>query len=128
MLLFKVKNGIIEQGKKMQTINIPFREKQVIFAFKKTLEKSLGPNLISLRLFGSKARGSYGKDSDIDLLLIIKEKNRQVEKIVYNTVTDLMLESGVYLSVKIFDSKEFQKLNKIPTVFMQKVKQEAVKI
>lgn len=112
----------------MQTINIPFREKQVIFAFKKTLEKSLGQNLISLQLFGSKARGNYGKDSDIDLLLILKEKNPRVEEIVYNTVTDLMLKSGVYLSVKIFDSKQFQKLNKIPTVFMQKVKQEAVKI
>jgi len=112
----------------MQTIKIPNKEKQVIFSFKKALEKSLGQNLVSLQLFGSKARGNYRKDSDIDLLLILREKNHRVEEIIYNIVTDLMLKSGIYLSVKIFDLKSFEKLNQIPTVFMQKIKEEAVKL
>jgi predicted nucleotidyltransferase len=112
----------------MQTINIPNREKQVIFSFKKALEKSLGQNLISLQLFGSKARGDSQKDSDIDILLVIKEKNRRIDELIYNIVVDLMLKTGLYLSVKILDLKSFEKLNQIPTVFMQKIKEEAVKL
>ena len=112
----------------MSTINLPLKEKQVIFKFKEALENSLGENLVSLQLFGSKARGDFRKDSDIDILLVIIEKNQQAEELIYNIVVDLMLKTGFYLSVKIFDLKEFEKLNKIPTVFMQKVAREAKKI
>lgn len=112
----------------MKTLNIPQKEKQVIFAFKKILEKSLGENLISLQLFGSKARSDFHKDSDTDIFLVVKEKNHRVEETVYNAVVDLMLKYGIYLSVKIFDHQEFLRLNKIPSVFMQKIKEEAIKI
>ena len=84
--------------------------------------------MISLQLFGSKARGDHKKDSDIDILLVINEKNPNTEDTIYKIIVDLMLETDIYLSVKIFDLQEFKKLNEIPTVFMQKVAQEAIKL
>jgi len=112
----------------MKSLNIPPQERVILFQFKKSLKKSLGDNLVSIQLFGSKARGDYGKDSDIDILLVIKKRDYRIEELIYNTVVDLMLKNGLYLSVKIFGSEEFEKLNKIPTVFMQKVRQEAIKL
>lgn len=112
----------------MKTLKISAKEQKVLSQFKQLIVRSLENNLVSLQLFGSKARGDYNDNSDTDILLIVRKKEPKVEEIVYEIVIDLMLNSGIYLSVKIFDSAEFEKLNRIPTVFMQKVKQEAIKL
>lgn len=109
----------------MKQLNIPQKEIQAIYEFKNQLKNILGKNLISIQLFGSKARGNWKEDSDIDILVLIKKKNKPLEETIYETVFDLLLKRNIYISVKIFDLKEFEKLNKIPTVFMQTIKNEA---
>lgn len=47
--------------------------KQLLTKFKQSLLETFGSNLISLILFGSVARGTAGKDSDIDLLIILED-------------------------------------------------------
>ena len=46
-------------------------EKRAIEEFTKRLKTELGSKLLKMRLFGSKARGEFSKDSDIDILLIL---------------------------------------------------------
>ena len=112
----------------MKQLNIPADEKQIIYKFRNQLKNALGQNLISVQLFGSKARGDWQKKSDIDILVLVKEKKPQLKNKIYEIAFNLLLERNIYLSVKIFDLKEFQKLNKIPTVFMQAIKNEAIEI
>ena len=46
----------------------------------KKLKKELKDNLISFIIFGSTARGTAKKESDIDILLIVKDKTSAEEK------------------------------------------------
>ena len=44
-----------------------------IKAFSKQIGKLYGEKLIEIRLYGSRARGDHEKDSDVDLLVILKD-------------------------------------------------------
>ncbi|MBU4372959.1 MAG: nucleotidyltransferase domain-containing protein [Euryarchaeota archaeon] len=46
---------------------------QILTRFKQSLLERFGGNLISLVLYGSVARGTAGNESDIDLLIILKD-------------------------------------------------------
>ena len=58
----------------MKQLNIPANEKQIIYEFKNHLKNALGQNLISVQLFGSKARGDWQKESDLDILFLFTKK------------------------------------------------------
>ncbi len=47
--------------------------RQILIKFKHSLLERFGANLISLVLFGSVARGTAREESDIDLLIILKD-------------------------------------------------------
>ncbi len=47
--------------------------KQILTKFSQLLQERFGANLISLVLFGSVARGTAKQESDIDLLIILKD-------------------------------------------------------
>jgi len=49
-------------------------EKKVIKAFIKELKEKLGNEIINIRIFGSKVRGDFEKDSDIDIFIVVKKK------------------------------------------------------
>ena len=48
-------------------------------------------NIVQTILFGSVARGDDTNESDIDILIIIRSDNRQVEDMIDNMVVDFIL-------------------------------------
>jgi len=40
----------------------------------KKLREELGEDIVLIRLFGSKIRGDFTKDSDIDIFILVKKK------------------------------------------------------
>ena len=53
-----------------------------------TLQVQLGPNLVSLLVFGSAARGGYDSGrSDVDLVLVLKDPTSEVLLTIANTLT-----------------------------------------
>ena len=53
-------------------------EQQGLEGFKAALQSLRGENLVSLRLFGSRARGDASEDSDIDVLVVVQKKDRKL--------------------------------------------------
>ena len=49
-------------------------------------------NIVQTILFGSVARGDDTNESDIDILIIIRSDNRQVEDMIDKMVVDFILE------------------------------------
>lgn len=111
---------------KMEYLNK--KEKKAVLSLKRDLQKKLGNSLISLKIFGSKARGDFNQSSDIDLIVLAKYNNQKIRDIVYQVVNDIMLSDDLYLSVKILSLKEFEKINQIPTVFAQLLEKEAINV
>jgi predicted nucleotidyltransferase len=57
----------------IDNMEVPSDYKQILDKFKRKLLTRFKDNLISLVLFGSVARGSARNDSDIDVLIILKD-------------------------------------------------------
>lgn len=64
--------------------------------FFKLLKEEMGEELISFAIFGSTGRGRAKKESDIDILLIVKDKKRATRKYIE---TKLKTESFLFSSV-----------------------------
>ncbi len=78
-------------------------------------------------LFGSRARGTHRPDSDYDLLLVVEEGFSIADREqLYDSVMDVLLETGRLISLKIFKESLFKKLTAIPTPFMGHVLNEGV--
>lgn len=79
-------------------------------------------------LFGSRCRDDWRPDSDYDILIVLRKKNRAVVSRLYDAVIDILLERGRLISLKIFLSSEFNRLKSIPTPFMRNIMEEGIKI
>ena len=101
------------------------QEKKAILAFLNDLQKEKDEKFLQrLVLFGSKARGDSKRDSDIDLLAIVKDK--KAEEKIYESVAKTLSLFNIYLSVKTFPQKEFERLTRFGTPFLKNVNKEGI--
>lgn len=113
---------------KIKTLNLPSKEISALLDFKKIIQKEFENEVKEIRLFGSKARRNWKKDSDVDVLIVLKNVTEARLNFIYDTVMFLCGKYSVYLSVKVFSKKEFKYYQSIPTRFVQNVLSEGIKI
>lgn len=102
------------------------QEREGVRLFASRVRELLGDNLLDLRLFGSKARGDFDAESDIDILLIVREKNFDMRYAVCSIAGDMLLEYGANIAPKFMTDKEFG-LNR-GTLFYESVEKEGAAI
>jgi predicted nucleotidyltransferase len=101
-------------------------ERTIIQEFKREIEKLENLDLKAIFLFGSYARGEAEEGSDIDILLIFKNKiSSELTCKVREISNALSLKYDVVISEFLFTEKEFQKYN---TPFLLNVKKEGILI
>ena len=86
----------------------------------------LRKQITRLILFGSRARGDNRRDSDDDLLIVVPRKDDHLRDGLYEGVMDALLAHGRLISLKIFPEREFERLTRLQTPFMQRIKAEGV--
>ncbi|MDO9288468.1 MAG: nucleotidyltransferase domain-containing protein [Thermodesulfovibrionales bacterium] len=79
-------------------------------------------------LFGSRCRDDWKPDSDYDILIVLKKKDRKTISKLYDAVMDILITTGRLISLKIFSASEFDRLKSIPTPFMHNVISEGIKL
>jgi predicted nucleotidyltransferase len=85
-------------------------------------------SLIQLKLFGSKVRGDFDRVSDIDLFIVLRQSDWQIEKAVYELCFEISLKYDVFLAPVVYSEKEVEdKLTKI-TSFYRNVEMEGIAI
>jgi len=70
----------------------------------------LGDDLLEVRLFGSRARGEGGPDSDLDLALIVTASGRARRHEVYDLAFDVRLRRGVDVAPLVIEKARIQEL------------------
>lgn len=100
------------------------QDHKYIKEFKNKVLRELKNEILLAQIFGSASRGDFSKDSDIDILLVGKDK-KKVSKLVGDFVIETLIKGGPYFSVKIFDPEKYKRLNNPPTFFMQHLKRDA---
>ena len=76
-----------------------------LVALKSVLKTRLGTSLEKLVMFGSRARGDYNEESDIDIAVIVNGLDRNLKKEVIDLVADIELEYLVPLSTLVLSSQ-----------------------
>ena len=112
----------------MIRLTIPKIEEEVIEDFSEQVYHKLGGSVVSILLFGSKARGDYRKNSDTDILVVLKNPSEDQINYIYGVVMNLVGKYKIYLSVKIFSEKEFEHYKSIPTMFISNVLKDGIKV
>ena len=107
--------------------DIPEWQDEVIGMFLDRISPLRG-EIEQIYLFGSRSRGDWRPDSDYDLLIVLKRKDRRIVDGLYDGVMDVLLSTGRLISLKIFTRSEFDRLRSIPTPFMQNLMREGIKI
>lgn len=109
-------------------LNLSRKEKQALSEFKNQLIKNFGSNLVMLKLFGSKARGDFHKESDLDVLVVIRNLTKNDDDFISGSTYDLLLEYSVYISPLIFSEKKWTYYLSLPMSLAYNIEEEGVSL
>lgn len=87
----------------MKRVKLKSKDAAALEEFLRKLRAALGNNLIEAKLFGSKATGKDEPDSDIDVLVVVKDGNVGTEDRVLDVAFDVNLANEVYISPRVID-------------------------
>ncbi|MBI4810396.1 MAG: nucleotidyltransferase domain-containing protein [Ignavibacteriales bacterium] len=114
--------------KKLSQLKLNPLERKAISAFSRRLKKSLGKQLVTVQLFGSKARGNSKKSSDVDIYIIVKEKSLKILDKVSEIDADVWDEFDVLLSPVVYSVYEEKKNLEMHSFFFEAVQKEGIPI
>jgi len=100
-------------------------EKDVVNSFVRKLRKELGNQIMNIRLFGSKVRGDFEKDSDIDIFILVGIKGDIGDKIS-DIAAEYFLEYNVPLAPVVYSLFEYERNKELGSFFFEKVEKEGV--
>jgi predicted nucleotidyltransferase len=81
----------------------------IVTEFAERVTRRFGDRITRMVFFGSRAHGYPKPDSDYDILLVVRERNQALIDQLYDEALDVLLQSGVELSLKIYTEEMFQK-------------------
>jgi len=102
------------------------KEREVIKEITSQLTANMKDNLVILELFGSKIRGDFEKDSDIDMLVVLKKEICQSREKIF----DILFEIDPYYELKIspviYSELEYIRNEELRSPFIENIKKEGV--
>lgn len=91
---------------------------RILCEFRNKTKSIMGDSLKQMILYGSYARGDYGDNSDMDIMVLTEltdDRIIQIEDEIFDAAYDIELEYGVPISVNIKNEKHFKNwVNSLP--------------
>ena len=110
----------------MPSLNLSATDAAAVREFARAVRAALGPTLVDLRLFGSKARGEDDPYSDIDIAVVVREVDRKIWDMVVDLAFDISLAHGVYISPRVISVAVLRDPVWCLTGFLQALEREGV--
>jgi predicted nucleotidyltransferase len=105
----------------MDELSLKRRDRKVIIEFVNDLQAEFDAVLQGVILYGSKARGDDGVESDIDLLVILTEFDWRDRNRITDIASHISLWQDVVLMPKVFSLERWQEMAKGPYPFFNEV-------
>jgi len=90
-----------------KSLNLKPKDAQALEEFTRGVRMEIGPVLVELKLFGSKATGRDVPDSDIDVLVVVNDMDVAVENQVLDIAFQVNLTHDVYISPRVIAREVF---------------------
>lgn len=103
-------------------------EKDALKQFVNLMQAALGENLTKMELFGSKVRGNYSESSDMDILVIVKERTIDVMDKIAEITAELNLEYNLSIAPVVFSEYEYKVNTDMASPFSLAVESEGVRL
>jgi uncharacterized protein len=87
-----------------RTRRLPASVKEALDLFAARVRRRFGPDLLDVRAFGSYARGEATEDSDIDVLVVVREVSFARKRDVLDIAADVWMETGMQVSATVLGS------------------------
>jgi predicted nucleotidyltransferase len=84
-------------------VKLKSKDAAALEEFLRKVRAALGSDLIEAKLFRSKARGKDQPDSDIDVLVVVKDRKVATEDRVLDMAFDVNLAHDVYISPRVIN-------------------------
>ncbi|MBI5428644.1 MAG: nucleotidyltransferase domain-containing protein [Nitrospinae bacterium] len=107
-------------------MNLSAKEKRIVREFKKRIDETFPDELISLTLFGSRARGEAASESDMDLLAVIRTEDWRLGDRIRELGYALELQHGLVLSIQVMSLQHMERIKKMRTQFFEAVEEEGI--
>jgi predicted nucleotidyltransferase len=101
-------------------------EREAVFEFVKRLRALFGPSIQEIILFGSKARGQSGGNSDIDILIVLDKISIQIKKAISELAAEQNIKHNVLISTIRYDTATWGNPAIQASPFGQAVKHEGI--
>ena len=103
-------------------------DRQIIAELKKRIPEDIRYHIKKLILFGSRARGDAGEDSDLDIIALVDEKNSEIENKLGDAAYSVMWDNDFrpVISLKVFAESRFQNAVERGFSFYRNVDEEGV--
>ena len=106
--------------------NLTDDERRAATEFVDKLHQQFDGQVVSVLLFGSRARGEAEPDSDMDLLVVMSDASPQVRKAVRYLAVEVWLEHGIYLSTRVWSRAHWRRLEGLQTLLYRNICRDGI--
>jgi len=103
-------------------------EKETLEKLVKRLLKILPDRIKLVYVFGSRVRGNHDEWSDLDILVVVKDKKPEIEKKIIDIVAEERFKTGIPFAPIIKDIKVFEEEKRLNTPFYQNLLKEGINL
>jgi len=109
-------------------IHMSKTERLAVERFGYDIKSRLGEYVVRISVFGSKVRGDHQKASDIDVLVIVKERSLRVMDQIAEITSDLNVEYDLSIAPVVFSEEEYDMNAKMASPFSLAVREEGLSL
>jgi predicted nucleotidyltransferase len=92
--------------------NLTDKEIEALKKLKSSLKGFLGDRLVKFVLYGSRAKGDYDQESDIDIAIVVKGLSRELKNQILDKVAGIEFVYLTPLSTFVLSEEEFEHLKR----------------
>ena len=81
-----------------------------------------------IKIFGSTATGKDSFDSDIDVFILVDEKDEKLREKIIEISSDICIKYGVLISPKIFTANHWNYIKKLNTLLYRNIEKEGIRL
>jgi hypothetical protein len=115
-------------GSSSRYIRLTEAEQRTLSAFVAQLQDRLDGNLVSVKLFGSRARGMGGPDSDLDVLVVVEQDDLSVRTTIRHLAADVWLAHGLFISTRVWSRERMERLEREPTLLSRNIQRDGIEL
>lgn len=113
---------------KLKTLNLVEKQKSGILSYLRILQTKYQNEILKVVLFGSAARGENDTESDIDILVVLKDEYSGLRDEISMAAFDSILEFDVIISPIVMESTLYEWHRKYKDPLYNNIKKDGIDI